>query len=133
MTTFGDVAYKRGWEVLYEGADRYGVREWSYSNSYESLTLIVTISAVRVVDDQWVCESFAGVSSDSGFTREAISRRAATSSEFEDSVQFAEGLLQPAFWRAARIAEAVHAAASEGRTELLENRFITRRPLPDLQ
>jgi len=132
MTRFTDFAHKLNWNVLYEGADRYGVTEWAFSKTAHDLTMFVTVAAWPEGPNRVACESFAGVSSSDGFTREAVRRLDADFTEFQESIEFAGNLIDPATGRAEYLARMISDARAQGHTELFEGRFVTERAVDSL-
>jgi hypothetical protein len=127
MTRFTDLAQKSNWNVLYQDADRYGVTEWAFSKTDYNLRMLVTVAAWMTGPDRIACESFAGVSSSDGFTREAVRRLDAALTDFQESIEFAGKLIDPAMGRAEDLARMISDARAQGRTELFEGRFVTER------
>ena len=132
MTTFGDLASKAGWSVLYERADRHGVEESAFSNTAYNLSLIVTVGVWAIGPEMVACESHAGVSSPEGFTREAVRRLDTSLTEFEESYDVAQELMDPAFSRADQLAQSISKARKQGRTELFDGRFVAERAADSL-
>lgn len=130
MTRFTDLANKQGWHPLYEGADRHGINEWAYSHSAETLTLVITVAAWHSSPDEVTCESFAGVSSTRGFTRDAVRRMSVSYTDFEESIEVASELMVPAFLRADYLARTIAEGEAQGHTELFEDRFVAQRERP---